>query len=163
MAERGRPTIRTPEVEEEIVAWISEGKTLREFCRQEGKPARRTVDEWRLNDPEFSARVTRARDEGFGQIAEECMEIADDASNDWMQRIGKDGEETGWQLNGDHVQRSKLRIETRLKLLACWDPRRYGNKVQVGGDGGEPINVTNKGDAVKELASILATAAARKS
>ena len=34
-------------------------------------------------------------------------------------------------LNAEHIQRSKLRVETRLKLLAKWDPKRYGERQQV--------------------------------
>jgi hypothetical protein len=35
----------------------------------------------------------------------------------------------------------KLRIETRLKLLAKWNPKKYGDKVQVGGDAENPLKV----------------------
>jgi len=31
----------------------------------------------------------------------------------------------------DMLGHRKLQVETRLKLLACWDPRRYGAKVAV--------------------------------
>ena len=65
---------------------------------------------------------------GFDAIAEECLDIADNASNDWMTREGKDGE-TSWQVNGEHIQRSKVRIETRLKLLAKWCRQRYGEGI----------------------------------
>lgn len=56
-----------------------------------------------------------------------------------MERLGKDGQPVGWMLNGDHVQRSKLRIETRLKLLAKWNPKKWGDKLDLnhaGKDGG---------------------------
>lgn len=33
----------------------------------------------------------------------------------------------------DMLGHRKLQIETRLKLLAKWDPRRYGEKVEVNG------------------------------
>jgi hypothetical protein len=36
-------------------------------------------------------------------------------------------------IDGGDVQNRKLRIETRLKLLAKWDPKRYGERVAVGG------------------------------
>lgn len=34
-------------------------------------------------------------------------------------------------LDTEHVQRSKLRAEHRLKLVALWDPANYGAKVGV--------------------------------
>jgi hypothetical protein len=58
------------------------------------------------------------------------LDIADNATNDWMEKQGKDGTEL-YQLNGEHIQRSKLRIETRLKLLAKWNPRKWGEKVDL--------------------------------
>lgn len=117
---------------DEIDAWVSAGKTLREYGRQDGKPSRRLIDKWRKDDEDFRARIARARDDGFDALAEECLEIADDASNDWMERQDDDGNAIGWRVNGDHVTRSRLRIETRLKLLAKWDPKRYGDHVGQG-------------------------------
>ena len=49
----------------------------------------------------------------------------------------------GWQLNGEHVLRSKLRIETRAQaFLAKWDPRRYGDVKHVTLDG--EVQVTQR-------------------
>ena len=42
-------------------------------------------------------------------------------------------------FDSEHVQRSKLRVETRLKLLAKWDPRRYGDRLQLANDPEHPI------------------------
>jgi hypothetical protein len=122
---------------------MSEGKTLREWCRQEGKPHYSTVYDWKAKDAKFAQRFARARELGAEAIAEDCFTIADDARNDWMERFDKEGQGIGWVLNGDHVQRDKLRIETRLKLLAKWFPKKYGELVKMehtGADGG-PIAV----------------------
>jgi hypothetical protein len=72
-----------------------------------------------------SQAIARARESGFDYLAAECLEIAEDGSNDYM------ASKHGPVLDTEHVQRSKLRIETRLKLLAKWDPKRYGDKVQL--------------------------------
>lgn len=129
----------------DLAAWLSEGKTLREFCRQPGMPNYSTVYDWLKEDDELSQRIAHARDIGADAIAEDCFAIADDARNDWMERLGKDGQPVGWMLNGDHVQRSKLRIEMRLKLLAKWSPKKYGDKIgleHTGKDGG-PIETAH--------------------
>lgn len=110
-------------VMDEVVDWIEQGKTLRDYCRQEGKPKRRTIDDWRKQDESFSARFARARDIGFDQIAEETLAIADDGSGDTYE-----DDEGIERVNHDVIQRSRIRIETRLKLLAKWDPRRYGDR-----------------------------------
>jgi hypothetical protein len=134
----GRPTIRTPEIDDEIVAWISDGKPLREYCRQDGKPGRTTVHDWIHADAALAERVARAKDIGFAVLAEECLAIADTPQQGVTTTEDEDGTKT---VTGDMLGHRKLQVETRLKLLACWDPRRYGNKVQVGGDGGDPIKV----------------------
>jgi hypothetical protein len=135
----GRPKEAIPkDIADEIVRWIGEGKTLREFCRQAGKPSFVTVYAWQKKDAKFAERIACARESGEEQIAQECLEIADDARNDWETRTNKDGSEYQ-AINPEVVQRSRLRVDTRLKLLAKWNPRKYGDKVEntvVGADGG---------------------------
>lgn len=141
----------TPELEQSILDWISEGKTLREFCRQEGMPSHDAVYDHEKLSKEFEQRIARARESGEEVIAQECLEIADDGSNDWMERIGKDGQSLGWMVNGEAVMRSKLRVETRLKLLAKWNPRKYGDRIQqeVTGKDGGPIQAAVTVEFVK--------------
>jgi hypothetical protein len=85
-------------------------------------------------------------------MAEDCLRIADDAVNDWMET------EHGPRLNGEHVQRSKLRIETRLKLLAKWNPKKYGEKLALAGDAENPLKVEAELGAEKLLKAILENA-----
>lgn len=154
----GVPHPRQPaDIVDELCAWLSEGKTLRAFCRQPGMPARATVDEWRRKDQEFSSRVARARDIGFDAIADECLQIADDGTNDTYT-----DEEGRQRTDQDVLGRSKLRVESRLKLLACWDPRRYGQKMQVGGADDLPPVQVDDSERRKRLAEILAVAQTRK-
>ncbi len=89
----------------------------------------------------FSTQYARARDIGLDVMADEILEISDDGSNDWMERLDKDGEATGLQLNREHVQRSRLRVDTRKWILGKLAPKRYGDKLQHTGDGGGPIRV----------------------
>ena len=124
-------TVRTDEIETAIIEGLSEGIPLRQLCRLHGI-SKSTVYNWIEADEEFAGRIARARELGFDQIAEEALEIADDSRNDWVVREdGDDGEADANRLNHEHVSRSKLRIETRLKLLAKWDPKRYGDKLDV--------------------------------
>lgn len=126
----GRPKEAVPQdVADEVVAWIAEGKTLREFCRQNGKPSYGTIYDWQEKDAEFASRIARAREQGEDVIAQECLEIADDGTNDWEQRQAKNGS-TYDVVNPEVVARSRLRVDTRLKLLAKWNPRKFGDKVE---------------------------------
>jgi hypothetical protein len=132
-----------PEIAEIICARIAEGETLRAICREDGMPSFRTVYTWQDEQPEFAARIASARAQGEDVIAQECLAIADDGTNDWMEQHSEGAAAAAYKLNGEHVQRAKLRIDTRLKLLAKWNPRRWGDKVQteLTGANGGPVQI----------------------
>jgi hypothetical protein len=133
----GRPSTFTQEIADEIIARLAKGEPLAQICRDEHMPASRTVSDWKAAHESFSADFVRAREEGFDQIAADCLDIADETTFDTI--IGENGD----RANTEWISRSKLRIETRLKLLAKWDPKRYGDKVDVnhGGQDGNPVNM----------------------
>lgn len=139
----GRPSDFTPQTAAAIIEWIAEGKPLREFCRQDGTPGWRTVYDWLEREPEFSARFARARDMGADAIAEEALEIADTPVEGVRRETGgKDGDKEVYE---DMLGHRKLQVETRLKLLAKWHPKKYGDKIDhtlAGKDGG-PIVISN--------------------
>jgi hypothetical protein len=126
-----RQSKRTPEVEELIIEGLTDGVPLRVLCRRDDVPSWRTVYDWINADASFASRVAYARDLGFEAIAEDILDIADDTP-----------------AISEHVQRSKMRIDTRLKLLACWSPKRYGNKqdVSIGNKEGETLKVESNAE-----------------
>lgn len=163
----GKQSTYSQEVAQEICNLLSEGVPLREICRKEGFPAWRTVYDWMYRDDEevaagrgvgLSAAIARARELGYDAIAEECLIIAD------TPRIGR---KTVYSSGGDEEKDSvtvteeemlghrKLQIETRLKLLAKWDPKRFGDKVQVGGDSANPLKLEVETQADKMMAALL--------
>lgn len=108
---------------------IAEGTPLREICRQPGMPAWRTVYDWAGADEAFAAAIAHAREMGHEAIAEETVEMVDAEPE-----RGPDGKvDPGW------VAHTKLRVEHRLKLLAKWSPKKYGDKLvneHTGANGG---------------------------
>jgi hypothetical protein len=102
-------------------------------------PHESTVRAWALEDRDgFSTQYTKAREIGYQSMADELMEIADDGRNDWMERRGE--EDAGWQANGEHIQRSRLRVDTRKWMLSKVLPKIYGDKVTLKGDPDEPVH-----------------------
>lgn len=137
---RGRPSLRTQEIEDALILWISEGKTLRDYCRQEGVPRWRTIYDWLDSDPEFSARFARARDMGADAIAEEALAIADTPMEGQITTVDSDGTTIKTE---DMLGHRKLQVETRLKLLAKWHPKKYGDKLGLGSaDGLAPLVIS---------------------
>ena len=138
--QRGRPLTYKPEVAAEICARIAIGESLASICRDEGMPPAPTVRGWILDDVQgFAADSARAYSLGYEALAEQCLDIADSAKNDWMEVHGND--DTGWKLNGEHIQRSRLRIDTRMRLLGKWAAKRYGDKVAVTDSDGNPLTL----------------------
>ena len=119
---------------EEVLLWVASGGTLRSYCRQKNKPNWRTIYNWlEKDDGDFIARFAHARDMGADAIAEECLEIIDSPPP-------LCGSEGNTRLDPAAVQMQKNRVEARLKLLAKWNPKKYGEKVGV--EAGGNINLT---------------------
>jgi hypothetical protein len=152
---RGRPSKRTPEVEQRIIEGLSKGTPLTIICQPDDMPAYRTVKDWIDSDSDFSAGIARARDTGFDQIALDALSIADNSERDTV-LTDKGGEIP----NSEWISRSRLRVETRLKLLAKWDPKRYGERISQeisGPDGGAIQTETTRSEAEKaEFMAMLA-------
>lgn len=114
----GRQTTFTQQVADEIVERLATGEPLAVICRDEGMPKYRTVYDWMDANEDFAANIARAREDGHEAIAARTRLTA----------RGKTAEEGG-DSSGD-IQRDKLIIETDLKLLSKWSPKRYGERVE---------------------------------
>lgn len=108
-----------PEIAARILDQLAAGKSLRSICKGSGMPSATNVREWAVKDTDFGARYARARAEGLEHMAEEIVDIADDGTNDYQD----DG-----MPDYDHLQRSKLRVDTRKWLLSKLVPKIYGDK-----------------------------------
>jgi len=129
----GRPSSYTPEVADDICRRLIEGESLRAICRDEGAPGLMTVFDWIERHPEFRDKYARARELQAEVQVDEMQEIADDGRNDWMEKLGRDGQGIGWVLNGEAVARSKVRLEQRRWFAEKLLPKKYGTKVAIGG------------------------------
>ena len=128
---RGRPTAYTEAIADEICQRIAGGESLKGICRDEGMPAEATVRGWVLDDREgFSALYARARELQADGWADEIVDIADDGTNDYVKRERENGS-IGFELNAEHVQRSRLRVDTRKWILSKRLRKTYGDRSEV--------------------------------
>ena len=139
----GRPPQPVPAKHmDAICEWIAQGKTLREWCRENGIHYS-TVYLWLEKDQGFAQRFARARDIGADAIADETLEIIDTEPE-----IAESFSINGSSKHRDsaHVTWLKNRAEQRLKLLAKWNPKKYGEKMDVnhGGQAGNPVQTVAK-------------------
>lgn len=119
-----RPTIYSDELATTICARIASGESVRSICLDDDMPVKSTVMLWLIDGEHqfFSDQYAKARQIQAETLADELFDIADDGTNDWMKRAGKDGEEA-YILNGEAVARSRLRVDTRKWFLSKVLPR----------------------------------------
>ena len=141
----GRPSKYSPELVETICERLASGEPLAQICRDEGMPHPSTVRDWMSEREDVSRAIARAREDGFDAIAVDALQIADYGLNDTS-----DGE-----VNHDVIQRSKLRVETRLKLLAKWDPKRYGDRIQHANDPDNPFHSVTDAQIDARISELL--------
>lgn len=136
-----RKSTYTEKAAAEICNRISEGEPLRQICRDDKMPAWRTVYAWMVEVPDFAARIAHARDIGFDAIAEEALHIADTPHIGEIEETSENGKKV---TRSDMTQHRKLQVETRLKLLAKWAPKKYGESIrqELTGAGGGPVQMS---------------------
>jgi hypothetical protein len=129
-----------------ICARLAEGEPLAVICRDIGIP-RRTVNQWRQDDADIDALFLEARDDGFDSIASGLRKI--------VRRDGRKGKDSITS-----VQRDKLIAETEMKLLAKWDPRRYGEKLITENTTHTTVEVVDTDEMDRRLDRAIAAAGA---
>lgn len=140
----GRPSLYTEELAADICARLADGHSLREICSEDGMPDRVTVLRWVFTNEGFRHQYQRAREMQSEAMADELKDIADDGSNDWMERHNRKGESVGWMENGEAIKRSALRINTRQWIAERMQPKRWGAKkeITVQNPDGSPVGQT---------------------
>lgn len=151
----GRPTDYSEELTDTICERIADGESLRTICSDDDMPNKSTVLRWLAKHQEFATKYAHARDAQADVFVDEMTDIADNGSNDWMERKDDEGENIGWRENGEALRRSALRISTRQWIAEKLKPKKYGTKVAVGGDKDmPPIQTESVSD--RELARAVA-------
>ena len=123
----GRPSSYTDEIGREICETIAHtSKGLRRLCEEKDHwPNQATIYDWRERNPQFDEQYVKARQRQADFFIEEIMEISDSIAND----IGSDDKGNPIQ-NTVHVQRSRLRVDTRKWIASKVYPKYYGDKVE---------------------------------
>ena len=158
-----------PDTGEAVLKYVGQGLSLREaLSKHPGFPDWSTFWNWIYdaeNNPispqhaEFFLKVSRARKMQAAAFFDQCIEIANDKSNDLIKRVDRHGNEQDTP-NPVAVARAKLQIDTRLRLAELIDPALYAvsKRLDVTSNG-ESINgkptVTSLEDAKARIMSAL--------
>lgn len=98
-------------ITDEILERMISGESLNKICKDKHMPSRFGVYKWLAKHDDFAERFERAEFIRAMGYVDEIIDIADDGANDWMENNDKDN--PGWRYNGEHVQRSRLRVDSR--------------------------------------------------
>ena len=110
-----------------ICAMVSEGKSLRKAC-EEAAGKHSTFLDWCNKSTDLADQYTRAREIGRALRFERLREIAaTDPERDEKGRI-----DPGW------VAWKKMEIDTEKWSLSKEEPKKYGDKVAIGGSDDMP-------------------------
>lgn len=120
---KGRPSDYTQELADEICERLSEGQSLRTVCSDDKMPSRKTVFSWMRKHPDFLNQYTRAKQEAADALAEEIVDISDDAEA----AIKRSAE----KKSGAVAQAYRLRVDTRKFIMAKMKPKKYGEKIDL--------------------------------
>ncbi len=139
----GRPSSYTPEMGAVICERVAAGESLRAVCRDPDLPDRATVHRWTMNNPEFRTQYAEVRESLYQHWAEEILEIADDGTTDYQLKVARNGREY-MAVDQEHINRSRLRVDTRKWLLSKLRPGQYGDHVQVDHEHGGSVTVQHE-------------------
>ncbi len=158
---RGRPTTYTEAIANLICERLIDGDSLLTICGEDGMPSYSAVMAWLRRHEDFAHNYARAKEIHADRKFEEIQQIADDGRNDWMAIHGDD--DAGWRLNGEHVQRSKLRVDTLKWRLGRMAPKKYGDHATLavtGADGGPiasvNLSVTDPAESARMYQALIA-------
>jgi hypothetical protein len=149
VAKAGRPSTFTQKLADEIAERIGNGEPLAQICRDDHMPGLTTVYDWQNSREDFSESIARARVAGYDHIAADALKILDEEPERVVTVTGEDRSET--RIDGASVQWAKNRFEGRLKLLAKWDAKRYGDKLDLT-SGGERLGLSAEVEAARRRA-----------
>tara|TARA_R110000851_G_C12631991_1_gene517940 strand:- start:18 stop:452 length:435 start_codon:yes stop_codon:yes gene_type:complete len=118
--------------------------SLRKVLIQDGMPSSETFYKWMDADKNKSKQYARACEDRHDILFDEIIEIADENDAD-VSIVGGEA-----RIDGNTVQRSRLKIDARKWALSKMNPKKYGDKIEATIEGGDkPVNIVNLGGGVK--------------
>lgn len=131
---------------------IADGESLRKICDADDMPNKATVFRWLADNPAFSDQYARARESQADTMADDILTIADDGLNDSY--VDDNGNK---RTDQDVIARSRLRVEARKWLASKMAPKKYGDKLAIGGaDDLPPIKTLSDEQLAAKIAEKMA-------
>lgn len=123
MKKNGRPTKYTQKMADDICHQLSQGFSLRTVCKAENMPHISTIFNWFRTQKGFVEQYARAKEESADAMAEEILDIADQA-------LGESKTGDAKRANAK-VQAMRIRVDTRKWIMSKMKPKKYGDKIDM--------------------------------
>lgn len=116
-----RPSLYSDALAAELCERLASGESLNAICKDPHMPTRQAVHEWIAdNRAGFGDKYARAREVQADHFADEIISIVDTEPD---------------------ANRARVRMDGRKWVSSKLAPKKYGDKVQVGGDVNNPLKV----------------------
>lgn len=101
------------QIAREVCERVAKGRSINSVCKDSDMPVRSTFYEWISTHSWLADKYARARELRAEVLAEEIIEIAD---------------------NAEDANKARLQVDARKWAASKLDAKRYGDKVDVGGN-----------------------------
>jgi len=132
----GAPTTYSDELAELIIDTLWSGKTMAQLERDDPRIRRRTVCDWKRDNPEFGRRYAEAMVGGAYALVDETRDIVDNTS--------------------EPADSRKLRAWQRFEEAKRKAPQIFGDRVTLAGDKDAPLATVSDTDLDARIAELLA-------
>lgn len=135
-----------------VLVEVASGRYVsRIIAEDDGMPDQATFWRWHFEDwNDLRGKLADARAQGVEALLDECGEIADDGTNDYALKPKKNEDDPDeYAFDRENVLRSKLRVETRIKMAQMLKPKTYGPKLDLT-SGGEKLSLAAELDAARK-------------
>lgn len=140
----GRKPVYNQNIADYICDQLMRGRSLTSIAKEKGIPSMPVIYSWLgRNSPHFKEEFLNsyldAREIQACTMADQCLDIADDNTNDTHKIWDENKEEYVTVVSKDIIQRSKLRVEVRQWLAAHLLPRKFSRQLQLTGADGRDL------------------------
>jgi hypothetical protein len=115
---------------------LIEGESLRAICTDPVMPEKATVLSWISQNKEFRKLYASAREFQANCISDDAIDVADDASGDWVEKVGANGRVMSRRAGSQEHSPQPLengRAHLGGKRVAGLHPQDKQSREEVGG------------------------------
>ena len=150
-----RPRVYSKETADRMLDRIANGETPTEVCRDGTMPTWMVLCRWRRQHDDFDKRFRIAWESCAEHMVGDIVIIADDARNDYVDRVTRKG--VIRVFDREHFERSRLRVESRKWMAQKVLRATYGERreVDLHASGGVNVRVEERNALINALVKLV--------